>query len=104
MVSPDLDALVGCRFFLPVFHQHDEAIDSNSEHDGVLIHTILRNLDEGWKWNGPEQEYDVDDFIDSGKCSGEQDKSKSCRRAGKCPGDNDPREVMSERNAENGIA
>jgi len=95
---------IGCRLLLPVFHQHDEAIDPNSEHNGVLINTILRNLDEGWKRNGPEQEYDVDDLIDSGKCGGEQNKSKSCRRAGKRPGDDDPREMMSEYNAENGIA
>jgi len=56
-----------------------------------------------WPRKG-EKEYDVDDLIDSGECGGEQHESKSCRRAGKSPGDDDPREAMSECNAENGIA
>lgn len=40
-----LDALVGRRFLLPVFYQHDETIDPNSKHNDVLINSILWNLD-----------------------------------------------------------
>jgi len=51
-----LDALVGCRFLLPVVHQHDETVDPDHKHDGVLVNPVLGNLDKWRKRNGPEKE------------------------------------------------
>ena len=85
-------------------HQHDEAVDSDDKHNGVFIDTIRGNLYEGRKWNGPEEEDAVHDFVHAGQSRGQQQQRKGGGRAGERSGNDYSGEIMPEYQAEQGIA